>query len=213
MANSSDAFMGRLSGRIGNLVVYQMYGKTVVRIRPAERSKKATGKLKASQDDFKEVVAVLSKCRNLLRMGFAAQAVNRSAWNAALSTNLKNYRKAENKDLANWLQLSQGVRDEASDWLLAQTQDGQFHLSWKQLPLQTARLNDKLVVFIVPEKAGLPAIMEITTGRRMHEQAVVEIDSFMKGNAEVFTAFIDADYNGNLKAEGISNSMWVGRLS
>ncbi|MDA3943206.1 MAG: hypothetical protein PF694_06660 [Bacteroidetes bacterium] len=46
MAGSRDAFMGRLSGRIGNLVVYQMVGKTVVRVRPAYQGKKDTGKLK-----------------------------------------------------------------------------------------------------------------------------------------------------------------------
>ncbi|MBU1367894.1 MAG: hypothetical protein KJ578_00270 [Bacteroidetes bacterium] len=213
MAGSGDAFMGRLSGRIGNLVVYQMVGKTVVRIRPAYRNKKATGKLKASQDDFKEVVAVLSKCRNLLLMGFAAQAVNRSAWNAALSANLKNYRETENKNLANWLQLCKDVRDEASDWQLAQTQDGQLRLSWKQLPPQMSRLNDKLIVFIVPENSENQALIEISSAQRRHEHAVVEVDIARIDNAEVFAAFINADYNGNLKPEGISNNTWVGRLS
>ncbi|MDA3943205.1 MAG: hypothetical protein PF694_06655 [Bacteroidetes bacterium] len=146
-------------------------------------------------------------------MGFAAQAVNRSAWNAALSANLKNYRETENKDLANWLQLSKGERDEASDWQLAQTQDGQLRLSWKQLPPQMSRLNDKLIVFIVPENSENQALIENSSAQRRHEQAVVEVDIARIGNAEVFAAFINADYNGNLKPEGISNSTWVGRLS
>lgn len=214
MAGSSDAFMGRLSGRIGNLVVYQMYGKTVVRIRPGYRSKKATGLLKASQDDFKEVVAVLSRCKHLLRLGFAAEAVNRSAWNAALSANLKNYREAENKTVGNWLQLSKGKRDLADNWLVSQDQDGRLIITWKQLPLLNSRLNDKLVVFIQPEDPFKQASIEITSAQRRHEQAVLDIDLSKMGQTfDIFTAFIAPDYNGNLKPEGISNSMWAGQLN
>ena len=214
MAGSSDAFMGRLSGRIGNLVVYQMYGKTVVRIRPNNRSKKATGLLKASQDDFKEVVAVLSRCKHLLRLGFAAEAVNRSAWNAALSANLKNYREAENKALGNWLQLSKGKGDMADDWQVSQDQEGRLCLSWKQLPRENSWPNDKLIVFILAENPEAQALIEITSAQRRHEQAVLDIElSKMGKTAEIFTAFIAADYNGNLKPEGISNSMWAGQLN
>lgn len=214
MAGSSDAFMGRLSGRIGNLVVYQMYGKTVVRIRPDYRTKKATGLLKASQDDFREVVAVLSKCKHLLRLGFAAEAVNRSAWNAALSTNLKNYRETENKTVDNWLQLSKGKRDMADDWQVSQDQEGRLCLSWKQLPRENSWSNDKLIVFILPENPEDKALIEITSAQRSHEQAVLDIDlSKMGKTAEIFTAFIAADYNGNLKPEAISNSAWAGQLN
>lgn len=214
MANSSDAFWGRLSGRIGNLVVYQMYGKTVVRSRPAKRSKQATGLLKASQDGFKEVVALLSRCKHLLRLGFAAEAVNRSAWQAALSANLKNYREVENKTLDNWLQLSKGTRDMADDWQVSQNQDEQLVITWKQLPRFNSWLNDKLVVFILPEAPSKQSLIEITSARRSQEQAVLDIDLSKMGNtAEIFTAFIAADYNGNLKPEGISNSMWAGKLN
>ena len=69
-------------------------------------------------------------------------------------------------------------------------------------------------MFILAENPEAQALIEITSVQRRHVQAVLDIDlSKMGKTAEIFTAFIAADYNGNLKPEGISNSMWAGQLN
>ncbi|MDA3942860.1 MAG: DUF6266 family protein [Bacteroidetes bacterium] len=214
MAGSDDAFMGRLSGRIGNLVVYQMYGKTVVRIRPASRTKKTSPELKASQNVFKTVIGMLKRLKHILRFGFAAEAVNRSAWNAAVSANLSRYRQVEDKSISNWLQLSAGRLAQASDWQLNKDENGQLQLSWENGAEANGRGGDKLIVFIVPDAdQGLQAVMEITAASRFSKQALVELDNpYKRAAAEVFTAFISAYYNGDRKPDGLSESVWVGRI-
>jgi hypothetical protein len=214
MADSSDAFMGRLSGRIGNLVVYQMYGKTVVRVRPGFRTKKTTPKLKASQNDFKTVVKVLSPLKHLLRFGFAAQAINRSAWNAAASANLNRYRQSENKDIHEWLQLSAGTLAQAMDWQAIKDDNGNIQLSWENDTKSNGRGNDKLIVFCVGDTShgGMP-FMEITTANRMDKQASLVLQNpYNNIEIDIYTAFISADYNSNRKLHGISDSVWVGRI-
>jgi hypothetical protein len=214
MADSSDAFMGRLSGRIGNLVVYQMYGKTVVRARPGFRSKQTTPKLKASQDDFKTVVKVLSPLKQLLRFGFAAQAINRSAWNAAASANLNRYRQAANKNKREWLQLSAGTLAQVTDWQAVKDDNGNIQLNWNIETETQGHGNDKLIVFCVADTSyGGMTFMEITTANRMDKQAGFVLKNPHNSIAfDIFTAFISADYNSNRKPQGISESVWVGRI-
>jgi hypothetical protein len=214
MADSNDAFMGQLSGRIGNLVVYQMYGKTVVRVRPGFRSKKVTPKLKASQDDFKTVVKVLSPLKHMLRFGFAAQAINRSAWNAAASANLNRYRQSANKDIQEWLLLSTGTLAQANNWQLAKDDEGKLLLNWENDAALKGHGNDKLIVFCVADTNhyGM-SFMEITTANRMDSQASLVLQKpYDSISFDVFTAFISADYNSNLKPYGISDSKWAGKL-
>ena len=214
MAGSHDAFMGRLSGRIGNLVVYQMYGKTVVRVRPGYRSKQSSPELKASQNDFKAVVQVLSKLKDMLRFGFASQAINRSAWNAAVSINLNRYRQAADKPIANWLQLCAGGLPQANAWQTSLDENGQLLLHWENGPEASGHGADKLIVLLVPETDQfVQPVMEITTVKRVRQQAVLPLDGYaFTGPFDVFAAFIAAGYNGDRSPNGLSDSIWVGRI-
>lgn len=56
MATLKNGIIGGFSGRLGNVVVYEMFGKTVVRSLPQKNQKKATGKRKQYQDDFRYVM-------------------------------------------------------------------------------------------------------------------------------------------------------------
>jgi hypothetical protein len=214
MADSSDPFMGRLSGRIGNLVVYQMYGKTVVRARPGFRTRKTTPKLKASQNDFKDVVKVLSQLKHLLRFGFDAQAINRSAWNAAASANLNRYRQSENKNIREWLQLSAGSLAQAIDWQVMKNENGNIQLNWENDTQSNGYGDDKLIIFCVADLSRYSrSFMEITTANRMDKQASLALQKPYESIAfDIFTAFISADYNSTRKPYGISDSAWAGRI-
>lgn len=214
MAGSDDALMGRLSGRIGNLVFYQLYGKTVVRMRPGYRSKNTSEGLKASQNDFKTVVAALSPLKNLLRFGFAAEAVNRSAWNAAVSVNLSRYRQTEDKAVANWLLLCAGSLPQAAEWQAVRDENGRLQLSWRNGSESQGHGADKLIVLLVPEAGqGSRPVMEMTTATRFGEQAVLDVEPYgFTTPVAVFTAFIAADYNGDHRPDGLSESVWAGRI-
>lgn len=70
MARSDTSILGDFTGRIGNLVVYKLNGKTVIRIRPAGRTKKITPAQKQSREDFAYVMQFMQRLDRLSTPGF-----------------------------------------------------------------------------------------------------------------------------------------------
>ncbi len=214
MASSNDAFFGKLSGKIGNIVVYQMYGKTVIRSLPTGRSKKASPKLEASRTDFKTVVSLLPALKHLLAFGFGSLAVNRSAYQAALSVNLKSYQQAMDKSIVDWLILSKGEREPAIDPQAVLGEAGTILLSWSASPVKSDNSTDKLVVFLLSGQALSRSAFEITDAQRHQGHASVRIPATcLENTIEVFVSFISSSYLGKQLPAGISSSCHAGTLT
>lgn len=213
MASSNDHLFGSISGKLGNLVVYQMYGKTVIRTRPSVKRKPAMGKLKESQDDFKVVMEQMKKAQKLIRFGFSNAAKNRSAFHTALSTNLKRYRASTNKELRNWLLLSQGKMAQATGWELVKTTDDVLQIHWsRDEDEKPADTTDRLVLFLL---GNLPTAtyMEVLSAKRGDRQATINLPpQFTTGGYDCFTAFVPADLFINPKQASISDSLWAGEI-
>lgn len=76
-------------GSIGNLVFYSMNGNTYIRTKPSRyRDKKSQAQL-AQRKKFNIVLSFLQKFKALIRIGFAGEAIGRSAFQAAQSYHLK----------------------------------------------------------------------------------------------------------------------------
>lgn len=90
--------MGRLktnildaaTGKIGNVVVYEMYGKTYIRSKPDRiKDRKSPAQL-AQRRKMVLMIDFLRPFIKLIRVTYAHEAVGRSAYQAAQSYNLKN---------------------------------------------------------------------------------------------------------------------------
>lgn len=108
MATLKNGIMGGLSGRLGNVVVYEMFGKTVVRSMPSVKQKKATGKRKQYQDDFKYVMKWMQYLKPLIDICWIPEPPHKKAFKPAFSHNLKRYREMERPQNYEWLELSKG---------------------------------------------------------------------------------------------------------
>lgn len=115
MAYTKEGFLGNFSGKLSNTVAYELYGKTVIRSRPSGKRRPAQGALKQAQSDFSRVMKIMQAARSVVRVGFREVAEGRSAFNAAMSVNLLNYRNATNPEDLRWLVVSQGDRAGAQD--------------------------------------------------------------------------------------------------
>ncbi len=90
--------MGRLkknildaaTGKIGNVVVYEMYGKTYIRSKPDSiKDKKSPAQL-AQRRKMVLMIEFLRPFLRLIRLTYAHEAIGRSAYQAAQSYNLRN---------------------------------------------------------------------------------------------------------------------------
>ncbi len=210
MASTVDPLFGHLRGRIGNVVVYRMNGKMVVRSRPSVKRKPATGKLKQSQDVFRTVMAKMSSVRMLVNFGFDAVAVNRPAFHAAVSENLNRYRSVPDKDQRHWLLLSHGSRAQATGWACGLS-GNYLQLSWGENQASgAAHDSDRLVVFLV-QKHGQEALMLPFVARRSDRQAMIELpDTYRNGGCDCFAAFYTHEAAPKKHASVISDSVWAG---
>ncbi|MDF2159437.1 DUF6266 family protein [Algoriphagus sp. CAU 1675] len=72
MATSSNPLLKNFSGKIGDLVIYQLNGKTVIRKRPEPKSVYRPSKLQVfNQNAFKEVQQFLLPLREVLDFGYS----------------------------------------------------------------------------------------------------------------------------------------------
>lgn len=91
MARLKTNILDAATGSIGNVVVYEMYGKTYVRSKPEKvKNRKRSPAQKRQQQKMNVVVDFQRPFTKLFRVTFAHEAVGRSAYQAAQSFNLKN---------------------------------------------------------------------------------------------------------------------------
>ncbi|WP_026969377.1 DUF6266 family protein [Algoriphagus terrigena] len=91
MAQLNHPFIGRISGKLGNLVIYQLNGKTVVREKPQwKKSYQATALQRLYQQKFKLATAALRPLLKVLDTGYGEYVTStRKGFHLALSQTLK----------------------------------------------------------------------------------------------------------------------------
>ncbi len=87
MARNKDLF-GGASGRIGNVIAYEMYGKSYMRSLPGQFHDRKSVRQLAQRQRMQLVNAFLGPYKDVLRMTFQHQANGRSAFHVAKSYNL-----------------------------------------------------------------------------------------------------------------------------
>jgi hypothetical protein len=101
MATLKHPLLSQLSGKLGNLVIYQTNGKTVIREKPKWKTAyKATPHQKMHQEKFKEVYRVLMPLKILLNFGFSEFiAGNKKGIHQAMSHAIKHACFVEGKEV------------------------------------------------------------------------------------------------------------------
>ena len=88
MARSNTSSINSLSGLIGNSVVYEIFGKMVVRSRPRPSKVPDSDKRKLNQDKFRQTQLLMHSMLPFIRIGFWGYTENRTAFQEAMSVNL-----------------------------------------------------------------------------------------------------------------------------
>ena len=115
MAQSIDSLHGNYRGKLGNLVMYEMMGKNIVRSRPLGKPPAATGAKKQAQENFRLVMKLMQLTKHFISLGFRDVSEGRTAFNTAFSVNMKRLAEDTDPGELGWLQLSQGLRSGARD--------------------------------------------------------------------------------------------------
>ncbi|MDQ7947530.1 MAG: DUF6266 family protein [Pedobacter sp.] len=87
MAVFKNGLFNGLSGKVGNAIVYPLYGQNVMRSRPGKRTKKAGPNEQATRDKFALMQHWLQPLLHFLRIGFKNYAQTFQGFVAAKSYN------------------------------------------------------------------------------------------------------------------------------
>lgn len=89
MATLSNGLNGGFSGKLGNIIGYQAYGRTIIRSAPKKRTKKPSAKEQLNRYKFAMMQAWLQPLLGFLRVGFKNYAPSFQGFLAAKSYNSK----------------------------------------------------------------------------------------------------------------------------
>lgn len=161
MGKAKQGAWGAVQGSVNNLIYSSWKGIPYVRAKPAVVRNPRTAAQQSARGAFARVQALVAGLPELVRMGFAAFTDGRSAYNAAMSYNLKHAVHKEGKNSAlqyHLLSFSEGNYAPLSDCTATQQQK-EVVLTWNpQVPAGewSGRPEDWVAVVAVNEEHTQP---------------------------------------------------------
>ena len=209
MAIYEEGVLGPFEGRVGNVIGYRWRGKFVMRSRPkSKRRGQSTEKQLASRARLRLMQAYLQERVDFIRKGFslAPELSKMSAFNAAMSYNLKNSISGEYPDYQvdySKVVFSRGELALPRD--IKMKQEGNvLYLSWSTEIEEGASYNDQAMIMLsgVKDLGGNPSANPRDAGTES-----IDIEGLSPGT-ELFVhiAFISDD------RQWVSDSQYLGSI-
>jgi hypothetical protein len=212
MAFTQEGLFGKFSGRIGNLVVFQRNGQTVVRSRTTKKIPAATGAKKQAQQNFARVMKLMQVLKPFITKGFGDVAGDRSAFHTALSVNLQRLREAPEPATLNWLLTSSGSRAGARQINL-EVSDQIAAISWGEpTPAKPFADHDQVMIVAI-NSTTLEVTTPATLIARSQKQASLSLPPASTGEqVYLFISFYDPfaiQKNTKNVSEGEIAGVWM----
>ena len=210
MAFTEEGMLGKLAGSLGDLVIYQMNGKIVVRAKPGKRTKPATGRQKETQENFARVMNILRPLKPYVKVGFNDLADGRFVFHKANSVNLKRFYDASNPDDLRWLMLSKGDRAGATG-LVLEVEGEQATVSWGDPEPGKPSAKDDRVMLLALNTTTLESTDSTNAGKRSNGRASLSLPP-AKAGEEILVFITFMDVAGSIvkrDPENISDSVLV----
>jgi hypothetical protein len=205
MANT-DGLPGGLKGAIGNVVVYQFMGKTVVRSMPTKKRAPAKGAQRKTQDDFAQMMKIMQAVKDFVKAGFHDAAEGRTAFQTALSVNIRSRSQWQQPGNLHWLVLSQGERAGASS-LKVQCKQNQAAITWDTAAAGGISSADDSVMLLALNSTTLACTYNLAASTRKKGEAKLELPAAVAGEEIlVFIAFRSTSGGEKKNIKNISDS-------
>lgn len=208
MARLKNGVFGGFSGKIGNVIGSSWRGIDYIKSLPVKmHDPKTKGQVK-QRSRFSVTMDFLRTITPFLRIGFQSHADGRmTAFNAAMSYNMKFAVKGENKDVEvdypNVL-VSRGTLGTAAD-IHAEIVEGKLQVSWEEPLLKNTRYDD-MAMMVAYNPVKHQSVYDINAGKRANGKTSLPLPSSWNGDAiETYLAFKTTD------GVVVSDSIYTGR--
>lgn len=134
MAKIKGPVFNNLSGRIGNMVIYQLNGKTVARAISALPAKPAIGRQLIARQRFGRISSIMVATHEMVSVGFGREDAERTPRQYACSCNVKLFHKELSERTEPCypdMQFSQGNLSNVTDAHCTMNATNEFTLTWE----------------------------------------------------------------------------------
>jgi hypothetical protein len=214
MPFKSDGLLGQYSGKLGDLVFYKRHGKMYVRTKTSNKPKPPSPQQQKKRDAFGLALKAIKAIKPFYSIGFRDASLDeKSAYSAALSTNLNRLHQSGMPGDYRWLLPSFGTRAGAQD--ISMKQDGNtLEVSWGEPEALGSFNNDDMAVVMALNSTTWQTNVLSSNHRRGHHKASITLPAASVGeHILVFLFFYDtasASHKPNLRH--VSEAQWVGSI-
>src|SRR5690554_5366238 len=157
MAKLGDHVFSAGKGSLGNVVMYTMYGRNYMRLKPAKYNDRKSEAQLAQRARMQLVNDFMKPFKELIRRTYAAEAIGRAPYHEAKSHLMKHAVQGNYPDLyinKHAALLSKGPLPLPADALF-QKQDGALLIRWnEELPYERMHSRDTLLIIASDPTAG-----------------------------------------------------------
>ena len=209
MARLKQGINGPGQGRVGNVIMYEMYGKTYLRSRPVIYKDKKSEKQLAQRQRLKLAQNLVRYLNDLVRITMKDISTGRSTYHTAVSMNLKEAIEGNYPDQyinPEKVILSKGALTLPNSVSLKKTDEG-ILLEWS-IENQSEGFNhpsDNLIWCMKDIDSFVYADYQVTTTKRHQRNTLLPVPDSQRP-VELWIMFRSAD------EMNISNTRWVGTI-
>ncbi|WP_010662917.1 DUF6266 family protein [Marinilabilia salmonicolor] len=209
MARLKQGINGPGQGRIGNVIMYEMYGKTYLRSRPVIYKDKKSEKQLAQRQRLKLAQNLVRYLNDLVRITMKDISTGRSTYHSAVSLNLKEAIEGNYPDQyinPEKVVLSKGDLTLPNSVSLKKTDEG-ILLEWS-IENQSEGFNhpsDNLIWCMKDIESFVYADYQVTTIKRHQGKTLLHVPDSQRP-VELWIMFRSAD------EMNLSNTRWVGTI-
>ncbi|MFA6949865.1 MAG: DUF6266 family protein [Lentimicrobiaceae bacterium] len=200
-----------LSGTVGQVVLYEIYGKKAMRTLPTGVRKINSTKVKKAQSNFAFVMSLMQMFKEHITIGYGEAAYRRSAFQEAMSANLANYNNALREQKAEglaWLTLSKGRLSGAGELHAELNIPNRLTIIWQDTQPDLAFRDDDIVMLSVATTDK--AYSHVNTHAATRRDGIIELDLPAEAVGKELYAFITFKRaEGKGKIFTVSNSQGV----
>lgn len=210
-----NSLQGPFTGKLGNIVGCRWKDTYYIRTRPTKVNHPNTEKQLAQRMRFVNTQEFLLPLKEFLRLGFSAYTANKSAYNAAMSFNMRNALEGVYPDIVvnpSKVQVSKGLLPGNVKAVVRDVGNDTVKFFWNNTETSPVGHENDRALLVVRAKGERLSDYRVDAARRIDGEAQIKLTKdFRNKEVDCYLVFVKQEILlGTISEEGISDSIYCG---
>lgn len=215
MAILKGGILDQAHGKIGNVVVFESNGKTILRTKATNIHKPTKGRLPIARKRFGSIAKMMSICKSFINEGYMLYNPSTICYRAAVSYNFALYDPKDKETIEpdySKIKLSLGGLSGSTFASAVLTENNRFKINWSGMEQGKPGFPyDKVMLLVFSSKEPNSAVIKLSAGLRSDEEAIIQVPgTYQCSDLHFYMAFFSYTLLKETKARDfVSDSQYV----